>query len=437
MKSISPERSWRDSLEIYRNPRVLAMLFLGFSAGLPFLLVAGTLTAWLATADIGMAEIGMFAWVGLLYSLKFVWAPLVDHLPIPGLTRWLGRRRSWMLFAQLGVGGSLAALAYCDPSTDLTRIAWCALLVAFASATQDIAVDAYRIEAVSQKVQGAMAASYQLGYRIGIVAAGAGALVLAQLVSWRLAYQAMALLMSVGVMTVLLITEPEATARMVPERIAAIDSLSRRFSRWFADAVAGPFVEFFQRNGQWALVLLVFIGFYRVSDMVLGVMANPFYIALGFSLSEIATVTKLFGIFVTLFGAAIGGVAVARYGLGGPLVFGAVLLAVTNLFFAGMAFFGRDIWFLVATIGADNLAAGFTGTVFIAYLSSLTNVSYTATQYALFSSLMTLPGKLISGFSGQIVEAIDWFSFFVYASAMGIPGILLAIFVTRRHAEPQ
>jgi PAT family beta-lactamase induction signal transducer AmpG len=434
---MTAERSWRDSARIYLNPRVLAMLFLGFSAGLPFLLVAGTLTAWLATADVGMAEIGMFAWVGLLYSLKFIWAPLVDHLPIPLLTRWLGRRRSWMLLAQLGIGGSLAALAYSDPSMDLTRVAWFALLAAFSSATQDIVVDAYRIEAVEQKVQGAMAASYQLGYRLGIVAAGAGALIVAQLVSWQAAYQAMALLMSVGVITVLLIDEPETHARMVPENIAAMDSWSARFSRWFADAVVGPFVEFFQRNGQWALVLLIFIGFYRVSDMVLGVMANPFYIDLGFTLSEIATVTKVFGIFVTLSGAAIGGIAVARYGLGGPLVFGAVLLAVTNLFFAGMAAWGRDIWFLVMTIGADNLAAGFSGTVFIAYLSSLTNVSYTATQYALFSSLMTLPGKLISGFSGQIVVAIDWFSFFVYASAMGVPGVLLAIIVARHQAKTQ
>jgi PAT family beta-lactamase induction signal transducer AmpG len=411
------------------------MLFLGFSAGLPFLLVAGTLTLWLATAEIGMAEIGMFAWVGIFYSLKFLWAPLVDHMPIPLLTRWLGRRRSWMLLAQFLIGGSLAALAYSDPSADLARVAWFALLVAFASATQDIVIDAYRIEAVEQKVQGAMAASYQVGYRLGIVAAGAGALILADQVSWRVAYQAMALLMSVGIVTVLFIREPETNTPMVPERIAAIGSWSEKVSRWFADAVAGPFIEFFQRNGRWAIVLLIFISFYRVSDMVLGVMANPFYESLGFTLAEIATVTKLFGIFVTLVGAAAGGVAVARYGLAGPLVAGAILLAVTNLFFAGMAAYGRDIWFLVATISADNLAAGFTGTIFIAYLSSLTNVSYTATQYALFSSLMTLPGKLIGGFSGQIVEAIDWFSFFVYASAMGIPGVLLAILVTRRSVK--
>jgi PAT family beta-lactamase induction signal transducer AmpG len=193
-------------------------------------------------------------------------------------------------------------------------------------------------------------------------------------------------------------------------------------------------VDFFQRNGKTALLLLAFIGCYRISDMVLGVMANPFYIDLGFTLSEIAAVTKVFGVLVTLFGAAVGGVAVARYGLNGPLVFGAVLLATTNLFFAGMALYGPELWFLVLTISADNLAAGFTGTVFIAYLSGLTNVAYTATQYALFSSLMTLPGKLISAGSGWVVANVDWFSFFIYASAMGLPAVFLAVAVTRRRA---
>jgi PAT family beta-lactamase induction signal transducer AmpG len=433
--SAGPARSWRENLGIYRHPRVLAMLFLGFSAGLPFLLVAGTLTAWLTTAEVSMGEIGMFAWIGILYSLKFLWAPLVDRMPLPFLTRSLGRRRSWMLISQIGVAAALAAVAFSDPTVDLTRIVWFALLAAFASATQDIAIDAYRIEAVEPKVQGAMAASYQFGYRLGIVLAGAGALFLANFVSWRAAYLVMAVSMTVGMITVLIITEPAGRGTGVPGSATGTGSLVQRLSDWLVEAFTGPVVEFFQRNGRWALVLLIFIGFYRVTDMVLGVMANPFYIELGFSLLEIGAVTKIFGIVVTLSGAVIGGVAVARYGLNGPLVFGAVLLAVTNLFFAGMALYGPEIWFLVLTISADNLAAGFTGTVFIAYLSGLTNVNYTATQYALFSSLMTLPGKVISGFSGFIVEAVDWFSFFVYASVMGIPGILLAIIVTRHHRQ--
>ena len=436
MNSLEPEsgRQWGAALRVYLHPRVLAMLFLGFSAGLPFMLVAGTLTAWLTVDGVGMAEIGMFAWVGIMYSVKFVWAPVIDRMRLPLLNRWLGRRRSWMLVAQIGVGLALMGLAYSEPATDLGRFAWLAVLVSFASATQDIVIDAYRIEAVEMKVQGAMAASYQLGYRIALLIAGAGVLYMAQFASWQIAYQTMALLMSVGIITVLLIDEPESSGSGVSDGGTPLKQ-SQPLSVWFADAVIGPFAEFFSRNGRWAFVLLAFIGLYRVSDMVLGVMANPFYIDIGFSLAEIATVTKVFGFGVTIAGAAIGGVAVARYGVAGPLVIGAILLAVTNLFFAGLAVYGKAIWFLFITIGADNLAAGLTGTVFIAYLSGLTNVAYTATQYALFSSLMTLPGKIIAGFSGQIVEAVDWFVFFIYASAMGLPAILLAFIVTRHDQQ--
>jgi len=419
---------WRDSLRVYSHPRVLAMLFLGFSAGLPFLLVASTLSAWLKTTGTGIGEIGLFAAVGILYSLKFLWAPIVDGLPIPLLTKWFGRRRSWMLLSQCLLICALFGLAWSDPTEDLARFAGFAVLVAFASATQDIVIDAYRIEAVELKVQGAMAASYQTGYRLGLVLAGAGALVIAQIVSWQAAYEAMAASMAIGIVTVLLIAEPTSAA----SKFAADGTVfAGGFAIWFRNAFVGPFVEFFSRNGRWALVLLAFIGVYRITDMVLGVMANPFYLDIGFSLIEIGSVTKVFGAIVVLLGAAGGGLSVARYGLGGPLIFGAVLLAVTNLFFAGMAVVGNELWFLFVTIGADNFAAGFTGTIFIAYLSGLTHAEYTATQYALFSSLMTLPGKLLAVGSGFIVEAIDWFGFFIYASAMGIPGILLAVIVVR------
>jgi PAT family beta-lactamase induction signal transducer AmpG len=429
----SPRPTWRESLRVYRNPRVLAMLFLGFSAGLPFPLVAGTLLAWLRTAEIGLSEIGMFGWVGILYSLKFIWAPLADSVRLPGITRWLGRRRSWMLASQVCVTIGLVALASADPSANLQLVAWLALLVAFGSATQDIVVDAYRIEAVPLESQGAMAASYQVGYRVALQAiAGALAFYIADFVSFQSAYLVMAIMMGVGMLTVMFISEPEVNQGKPSDDQANLPPAVFKIGEWFREAVVGPFADFFRQHGYWAFVLLAFIGFYRVSDMVLGVMAYPFYIDLGFSLSEIATVTKVFGVFVTLFGAALGGVAVARYQLAGPLIFGAVMLAVTNLFFAAMAVFGPDLWFLVFTISADNLAAGFTGTVFIAYLSGLTNTAYTATQYALFSSLMTLPGKLVSGFSGFIVESIDWFSFFIYASGMGIPAVILAIIVSRR-----
>ena len=426
---IEKSANWADALRVYLHPRVLAMLFLGFSAGLPFLLVAGTLTAWLKTVNVGIAEIGMFGWIGILYALKFLWAPLIDRLPLPGLTSWLGRRRGWILASQLGITAALLGLAVADPVVSLERVAWLALAAAFFSATQDIVVDAYRIEAVEPKVQGAMAASYQFGYRLAILVAGAGALFIADLVSWRVAYQVMAMCMGVGIVTVLLIDEPDTRVTEPDGDISG--SPMQRLSGWFADAVAGPFVEFFQRNGNWAIVLLVFIGLYRLSDMVWGVMANPFYLELGFSLSEIAAVSKVFGTIVTFVGIAVGGVYVARFGLGGPLIAGAIMLAVTNLVFAGMAYWGADLWFLTLTISADNFAAGFTGTVFIAYLSSLTNVNYTATQYALFSSLMSLPGKIVSGFSGYIVESTDWVMFFLYVAAMGIPGIVLAFMVVR------
>ena len=427
------KRGWRDSLGVYQNPRVLAMLFLGFSAALPFPLVAGTLLAWLRTADVGLSEIGMFGWVGILYSLKFLWAPLTDSIDFPGMTRWLGRRRSWMLISMICVTIGLVALAFTDPAANLELIAWLALLVAFGSATQDIVVDAYRIESVGPEVQGAMAASYQAGYRVALQAiAGAVAFYIADFMSFQFAYLVMAVLMGVGMLTVLLISEPEVNQEENLADDRSEPGAAFSFGEWFRRAVIGPFADFFGQHGYWAVVLLIFIGVYRISDMVLGVMAYPFYIDLGFSLSEIATVTKVFGVFVTLFGAAMGGVAVARYSLNGPLIFGAVLLAITNLFFAAMAAVGAELWLLVITISADNLAAGFTGTVFIAYLSGLTNTAYTATQYALFSSLMTLPGKLISGFSGFIVESIDWFSFFIYASGMGIPAIIFAVVITRR-----
>lgn len=408
---------WR----IYAQPRVVAMVVLGFSSGLPFPLVFGTLTAWLATAGVSKAGIGMFAWAGIAYSFKFAWSPVVDQLPLPGITRLLGRRRSWMLIAQLGVTAMLLLMSWADPASQLPAIAVLAALLAFFSATQDIAVDAWRIEAVPLPLQGAMAAAYQAGYRVAVLVGGAGALYLADLGTWSLAYQVMAALMALGIVAVLLVGESPSPPR--PRGGSGA---------WLRSAVLGPFLEFFGRSGGWGLVLLLFISSYRISDMVLGVMANPFYIDLGFNLSQIATVTKVFGFTVTLAGAALGGVAVARYGASAPLVPGAVLVAGSNLAFVALAYAGPDLLWLTAAICADNLAAGFVGTVFIAYLSGLTNVAYTATQYALFSSLMTLPGRLLSGFSGQIVEISDWVSFFLYTTAAGIPAVLLAMIVVRR-----
>lgn len=427
-------RNWLQSFLVYRNPRVIGMLFLGFSAGLPFPLVFSTLTAWLGTYDVEKSAIGMFAWVGLLYSIKIFWAPLVDRLPLPFITRALGRRRSWMLIAQLGIAAGLLGMAGTDPTAALTTVALLSVAVAFCSATQDIAIDAYRIEAVEPESQGAMAATYQLGYRVAVLVGTAGALYLAEFFSWSLAYTAMALCMGVGPITALIIREPEINGRggMGWGRDGP---LAARLAGWFGDAVAGPFVEFFKRNGRFAILLLAFIGMSRISDLLLGIMANPFYLDIGYSLLEIANVAKVFGFIVAIVGALLGGVIVSRYGPIRPLIVATALLSITNLCFAALASHGvADLLYLAVLISADNFALGFASTVFIAYFSSLTSAAYTATQYALFSSLMVFPGKFLSGFSGIVVDSTDFATFFLYASAMGVPAIVLAMIITRKAA---
>ncbi len=432
--------SWRESLLLYKHPKVLAMLLLGFSAGLPYLLVFSTLTAWLNEEGVSKTGIGFFAWVGITYSVKVLWAPVVDRMKLPWLTAKLGQRRSWMLLAQVGVALGIFSMSVIDPKNGLTLIALSAVLVAFSSATQDIALDAFRIEAVQSEYQGAMAATYIFGYRVALLVAGAGALYIAEYGSWSVAYQSMAALMTVGMLTVLLVSEPNKGKDNVAQEME--ESLHKRLrlkdtdkyqrlAVWFASAVISPFVDFFRRNGKFALMILAFIGLFRISDIIMGIMANPFYLDLGFSKTEIANVAKIFGFGMTILGAALGGLFVARYGLFRPLIIGAILVAATNLLFAVMAGKGADLNWLMLVISADNLSGGFSGGVFIAYLSSLTNRAYTATQYALFSSFMTLPGKFISGFSGMVVDASGYAYFFSYAAAMGVPAIFLSILIWR------
>lgn len=436
-------RSWRRALLLYLDRRVIALLFLGFSAGLPFLLVFSTLSAWLREAGVSRTAIGFLSWVGIAYAVKVLWAPFVDRLAIPLLTPRLGRRRSWMLIAMLAIAAGLAGMAFGDPATDLTRMALFALLVAFASATQDVAIDAFRIEQGGAEIQGALAAAYQLGYRIALLVAGAGALYLAEFASWRAAYLMMAALTGIGIVTALLVKEPPiapgiARAARGGRGAGFLEDKShwpaaiRRPVAWFADAIIGPFVEFFARNGAFALVILAFIGVFRISDITMGVMAYPFYIDLGFDKTEIANIIKIYGFAMTIAGAFIGGILVARFGTLGPLLLSAVLIAATNILFAILAGQGRDPWLLTLVISADNVSAGIAGSVFIAYLSGLTNVAYTATQYALFTSLMALPGKFMGGFSGVVVDAVGYESFFLLTAAMGVPSALLVLVLMRR-----
>lgn len=433
---------WIEALSAYRHPRVAAMVFLGFSAGLPFPLVFATLSALLRDYGIDKATIGFFAWIGLAYSLKVLWAPVVDRLQLPLIGRFLGQRRSWMLVAQIGVAVGLTVVARLDPAADIGLFAWIILAVAVSSATQDITVDAWRIEAVEERRQGAMAAAYNLGYRAAVLVAVAGPLYIADAFDWTTAYMWMAGCMLVGIVTTLLIAEPDhdrdALAAEIESRIAGYVGSHplrwgplNRLAAWFGSAVVAPFAEFFKRNGSFALVLLALIMTFNISDRVLGIMANPFYLDLGFTKSEVASVAKVFGFFMTIAGAAIGGILVARYGTLRTMLLAAVLLALTNLAFAGLALVGPDLRVLMLTISGDNLSVGLAGVAFISYLSALTNKAYTATQYALFSSLMSVIGKFISGWSGVVVEAWGYPTFFVYAAATGIPAILLILLVMR------
>lgn len=407
----------------FLHPRVVAMLFLGFSAGLPYLLVVGTLTAWLADVGVYRGAIGMLAWVGLTYSFKFLWAPVVDGIQLPLLHRMLGRRRSWMLLAQTGIIAGLTLLSTSDPLENVLVFASFALLASFSSATQDIAIDAWRIEAVGVERQGAMAASYQFGYRIGVLVSGAGALFLADAYDWSLTYRAMAACMGVGVLAVLLIPEPEHD-----------DAKRERESvrEWMNSHIVEPFKDIFERYKLFAVAILAFVALFRVTDYLMGSMTLPFYLDMGYTKSEIAAIAKLYGTGATLVGILVGGIVVGRFGLKGPLIASAILLAVTNLAFAALAIRGEaDLWLLASVITGDNFSQGLSGTAFIAFLSSLTSQKYTATQYALLSSLMTLPGKFMGGWSGFLSLEVGWVNFYVVVCLAGVPAILLAIFGTR------
>jgi MFS transporter, PAT family, beta-lactamase induction signal transducer AmpG len=408
------------------------MLCLGFSAGLPLLLVLGTLSFRLREAGIDRSTIGFLSWVGLAYGFKWVWSPLVDRLPLPLLTHWLGRRRSWLLLAQSTVIAGLVGMAWLDPQVALEPVVWCALVVAFGSATQDIALDAFRIESADTQHQAALAATYQTGYRLAMIWAGAGVLWVAarasgadettyQHAAWQTAYLVMAASMSIGVLTVLLSPEP-ALRELPPARNAA---------EWLRSALIDPFAEFIRRYRWQAALILGLIAVYRISDVVMGIMANPFYVDMGYTKDEVAAVTKVFGVIMTLLGAFMGGVLSMRLGVMRILMLGAVLSALTNLLFAWLATRGHDLTALVWVISADNLASGIASAAFIAYLSSLTNVNYSATQYALFSSMMLLAPKWLAGFSGVYVDAHGYEAFFTSTALLGAPVLLLVWWASR------
>lgn len=484
------------------------MLFFGFSAGLPLLLIFSTLSLWLREAHIDRSTVTYFSWAALGYSFKFIWAPLVDRLPLPWLTARLGRRRGWLLLAQLSVMGAILWMALTDPAEHLSLMAFAAVLLGFSGATQDIVIDAYRIESAERELQALMASMYIAGYRVGMLVAGAGSLKLAvwfgaeggyHYDAWQLTYLCMAAAMSIGVVTTLLVAEPpESPSRFRAFRDAAdylrflllfllvVTAFSASFffsgnllaalqvgaptpdSLWVGFALEGgrlllalllawltarfgvavglvrvemlretylePVADFFRRYRRAAVLVLLLVGLYRVSDIVLGVIANVFYQDMGFSKDQIADITKTFGLVMTILGGFLGGLLTLRYGVMRILFAGALLSAVTNLLFLLLASNGADVTLLILVITADNLSAGLAGAAFVAYLSGLTHVAFTAFQYALFSSLMTLAPKLLGGYSGTLVDALGYERFFLLTAVLGLP-VLLLIYLAGRHPD--
>ncbi|MBK24809.1 MAG: MFS transporter [Halobacteriovorax sp.] len=487
-----------DSVKVFLDKRSITMLFLGFSAGLPILLIFSSLSLWLREAGVGRSAVTYFSWAALGYSFKFIWSPLVDKLPIPVLTKMLGRRRSWLLCSQFSIIIAICWMAITDPATTgLTSMAMAAVLLGFSSATQDIAIDAFRIESAESDLQATLAATYIAGYRIGMIVAGAGSLYLAQFfgstkadyshTAWMYTYFVMAACMLFGVATTLMRPEPEvkisdiehstkdyfnffllflviagcfvATFALSADLVAmAKKSLSELFgNKALAGLLVGtvrlavaigvaalcalgigksgvvntdmveegyvaPVKNFFERYGSslaWSLLALV--GLYRISDIVLGVISNVFYQDLGFTKIQIANAVKTFGVFMSILGGFLGGVLTTRFGVIKMLWWGAILAAGTNLLFMLLASMGQNTFMLYGVIAADNLAAGLASAAFVAFLSSLTDISFTAVQYAIFTSLMTLLPKVLGGYSGSMVDAIGYQWFFVFTTLIGVP----------------
>lgn len=474
--------SWLHSLKLYLQPRILTILILGFVSGLPLALTLGTLTAWLATEGISKTTIGLFAVVGTPYSIKFLWSHAVDHLPIPLLTRWFGKRRSWILLSQFAIIAVLMALGGTDPTHETFAMAVLACLVALCSATQDIAIDAYRVEILEESEQGMGAAALVFGYRVGMLVSGAGALILANYISWEMTYSIMASLMLIGVAVTLIAKEPKHPEikalkqhiqwnaflgwfftgsflvlawfhyQVIPQAtsLSYFDFAYRLF--WVCSLVAifillgivvttltrksiknttlDPFLEIMQRPG-WLWILL-FVVLFKFGDAFAGVMTNPFLIDIGFSTAAIGSMSKSFGFVATMLGVFYGGYLVNRVGILPALWISGLCQMFSNLIFILQAYVGPDIWVLGLTTTVENVAGGMGTAAFVAYLSSLCNLSYTATQYALLSSLAATGRTWLSASSGWFVDQLGWIEFFVLSTFIAIPGLLLLWFMMKR-----
>jgi PAT family beta-lactamase induction signal transducer AmpG len=507
------EKSWLENMKVFLDKRSITMLFLGFSAGMPILMIFSSLSLWLREAGVERSAVTYFSWAALGYSFKFIWAPLVDRLPLPVLTKMFGRRRSWLLFSQFLVIFAICWMAMVNPAAGtnaLTYMALAAVMLGFSSATQDIVIDAYRIESAESEMQAILSATYIAGYRIGMLVSGAGALFIASWFgtskdaysydAWKYTYLVMAAFMLIGVATTLLRPEPENKEKdhqhsttdyarffflflliagcfvtvfffSADAANSATKSLRELFgNKALASLIVGtirlsvavgvaglfafgigksglvntdmveegyvaPVKNFFERYGtKFALLLLALIGLYRISDIVLGVISNVFYQDLGFTKNQIASVVKTFGLIMSLIGGFVGGVFTKRFGVYKMLFWGAVLAAATNLLFMLLAQIGANLPMLYLVISADNLAAGLASAAFVAFLSSLTDISFTAVQYAIFSSLMTLIPKVLGGYSGGMVDVLGYSGFFIFTTLIGVP-VLYIVWLCQKNFE--
>jgi MFS transporter, PAT family, beta-lactamase induction signal transducer AmpG len=417
---------WRRSLAVYSDRRVLLILPLGFASGLPLLLTFSTLSAWLATAGVSRAAIGAFALVGTPYAFKFLWAPLIDRLPPP---LPLGRRRGWGVTIQIALVAAMLALGSCDPKGDLALMGTLALLVAFLSASQDIVIDAWRVEILTTEQQGPGAGMIQTGYRVAMLVSGAGSLMIAARAGWFAAYATMAALLSIGMLVFLLGPEPPPLRPADRGPNGGLDALRE----WLATAVVEPFADFALRPG-W-LAILIFVVGYKLGEAMAGVMAMPLYISLGFSLTEIAAISKLVGFFATVIGALVGGLVAARLGVVRALILCGVLQSAGNLFYVLQAMGGHRLDYLALCVAAENLTGAMAGAALVAYLSSLCSPAYTATQYALLSSLAAVGRTLVASSGGVLADRLGWVTFFLLTTVATLPALLLLVWIARHKAR--
>lgn len=479
-------------LSIFTKKEVMIMGGLGFSAGLPIMLVFSTLSVWLVKAGVERSTVTLFSWAGFAYSFKFLWSPIVDKFQIPLLHK-IGHRKSWLLITQILIFFSIILTSYSDPQNNLKFMAFAIVLIAFFSATQDIVIDAFRIESAPEKKQGPLASMYLAGYRIAMIVSGAGSLWLASIMSdenyqtevWKNVYQIIGFFMIIGFISTALCKEPTNNKVKkinyknqlkftfstilsiliffvfflnIPEVkvlnhfynffynifkitfsfgvalislliLEKINFLPKKQSR---EIFINPIIDFFKRYKKIALMILLLIGLYRIADVVMGVMANIFYLEKGYEIKDIATFSKFFGLIATILGGILGGTFAMKFGTYKSLLIGAITAALTNVLFAFLAIIEKNLFYLATIIIADNLASGFAGAAFVVYLSSLTSIKFTATQYALFTSLMLFIPKLIAGYAGGIVDVIDYPSFFIFTAVLGFPVIFLIIFLNKR-----